>query len=57
MFACRGDKTVKLLCSCTSVIQQSGAISTTEKFRSNENTLAVSASDFMIASDEAFCSR
>lgn len=57
MFACRRDKTVKLLCSCTAVIQQSGAISTTEKFRSNKNPLAVSASDFMIASDKAFCSR
>lgn len=57
MFACRGDKTVKLLCSCTAVIQWSGAISTTEKFRSNKNPLAVLAGDFMMASDKAFCLR
>lgn len=54
MFACRGDKTVKLLCSCTAVIQRSGAVSTTEKFRSNKNPLALSASDFTMASDKAF---
>lgn len=53
MFACRGDKTLKLLCSRTAVIQRSGAIATTVKFRSNKNPLAVLASDFMMASDKA----
>lgn len=57
MFACRGDKTLKLLCSCTAVIQWSGAISTTEKLRSNKKPLAVLASDFTMASDKAFCLR
>lgn len=57
MFACRGVKTVKLLCSCTAVIQWSGALSTTEKLMSNRNPLVVLASDFMMASDKAFCLR
>lgn len=57
MFACRGGKTVEVLCSCTAVIQWSGAISTPVKLRCNGNPLEVLASDFMMASAKAFSLR